>query len=814
MSPLDVGLRRLGSPARRLEKDDDMLTNIEQLLRPNPAGIPEEMKRANRWLVFKGVPKTKRDGTVELTKEPRQGANPSRKGSSTNSATWCDFETALAAVQNGDCDGLGFALGDGWAGVDIDNAVGERGLNREANAIVSEFASYAELSVSRTGVHILVHGEVPEGKRSGSIEVYGRGRYFTVSGHALGFWLPGTVEPRQDELDELIAGIEAERACTRPAGQTAAHSTAWPDPPPPPPASAAEIIELGHRICTNFDILWRGETDIFKGDDSRADMALIGALVWLCGPGQQAFVRELAMQSGLRREKWQTHRTYLQRTIDTAYRGRAPENFYNWRRREPTIDIAPLTPPGEPNRDGLLDLRRAVTLDDIGFARRLAAAVCDRIKYVEDWKKFIYWDDRRWAMDDGACAVRAAQDLRDTLWVECAALPHEERTKPAIQFIQSCGNANHIQNIVTLTKSQQPIRITHDQLDRHPYLFNVRNGTLDLRTGSLLPHEPANLITQLAAVDFDPRATSDEWLLFVNQCMQGDPDLVRFLQVSAGLALSADVSPQFLWCHYGRGGNGKSTFLGALTKMLGDYAVAAKADFLMMKQGESHPTEVAMLYGKRLVTAIECEGGRRLRESFVKMITGGDMIAARRMKEDFWMMDPTWHIHVSFNDPPTIGGTDDGIRRRLKIIPWSAKFEGANKDDKLKKRLESEQHRAAMLNWCLEGMRDYFGNGVPTAVAVAAATDQYVAEQDTLGNFLEECCDTGRGGSVRFNDFMAAYHHWLEARGENPRAWSGKRLGNELQRRGFNKHRPNAGPDRSKTVYTGLTMLVAPPSNF
>jgi putative DNA primase/helicase len=790
-----------------------MLTDIEQLLRPNPAGIPEEMKATNRWLGFKAVQKIKRDGTVEFTKEPRQGAHPNRKASSTNPATWCDFETALAAVQEGHCDGLGFALGDGWAGIDIDNAMGERGLNREANAIVSEFESYAEVSVSRTGVHILVHGEVPEGKRAGNIEVYGRGRYFTVSGHTLGFWLSGTIEPRQDELDELIARIEAERACTRPVGQASAHSTAWPDPPPPPPASAAEIIELGHRICPNFPSLWGGELDAYDGDASRADMALIGSLAWLCGQDQPAFVREIAMQSGLCREKWTSHRTYLQRTIDAVYRDRAPDDYYKWHRREPAIDITPMSAPGESNGDGSLDLRRAVTLDDIGFARRLAAEVFDRIKYVADWKKFIYWDGRRWAMDDGACAVRAAQDLRDTLWFEYAALSHEERTPPALKFIQSCGGANHIQNIVTLTKSQQPIRISHDQLDRHPYLFNVRNGTIDLRTGSLLPHEPANLITQLAAVDFDPRATSEEWLLFVNQCMQGDPELVRFLQVSAGLALSADVSPQFLWCHYGRGSNGKSTFLGALSKMLGDYAVAAKADFLMMKQGESHPTEVAMLYGKRLVTAIECEGGRRLRESFVKMITGGDMIAARRMKEDFWMMDPTWHVHVSFNDPPTISGTDDGIRRRLRIIPWSARFEGANKDEKLKDRLESEPHRAAILNWCLAGMRDYLDNGVPTAVAVAAATDQYVAEQDTLGTFLDECCNTGRG-SVRFNDFMAAYKEWLESRGENPRAWSGKRLGNELQRRGFDKHRPMAGPDRSKTVYTGLTMLVAPPSTF
>lgn len=793
-----------------------MLTDILQLLRPIPEKIPEEMKLAWRWMGFKLVPIVRKDGTTELKKEPRQGAKPKRKASSTNPKTWCDFETALASVQAGEVDGLGFALGDGWAGVDIDNAIVGSDLQYDAQKILNDFGSYSEISPSGTGAHILVHGVVPEGKRSGNIEVYGHGRYFTVTGHSLNIWIPGTVEERQEELDDLVARIKAEQACARPTRteSVSSYSAAWPNPAPPPPAAAAEVIELAHRICRGFDLLWRGDIDVHDGDASRADMALIGALVWLCGPGQQAFVRDIAMQSGLRRPKWETHRTYLQRTIDAAYRGRGPDDFYNWRRREPVVEITPLSAPGGASCDGSLDLRRAVTLDDIGFARRLAAQVCGEIKYIEDWKKFIYWDGRRWATDDGACAVRAAQDLRDTLWGECAALPHEEKTKLALAFIQSCGHANRIQNIVSLTKNQRAIRISHNQLDRHPYLLNVRNGTIDLRTGVLLPHEPANLITQLAAVDFDPRATSDEWLLFVTQCMQGDPELVQFLQASAGLALSADVSPQLLWCHYGRGSNGKSTFLGALAKMLGDYAIAAPHNFLMMKQGESHPTEVATLYGKRLVTAIECEGGQRLRESFVKSITGGDVLAARRMKEDFWMMDPTWHIHVSFNDPPTINGTDDGIRRRLRIIPWGAKFEGANKDDKLKERLESEQPRAAILNWCLAGMQDYLSGGMPAAVAVAEATDTYVAEQDSLGNFLDECCSTGRGGSVRFNDFLAAYHEWLEKRGENPRGWSAKRLGNELQRRGFSKHRPSAGVDRSKTVYTGLTMLVAPPSNF
>ena len=782
-----------------------MITDKAQLLRPNPAGIPDEMKLADRWMGFRLVEKVRKDGTTEYTKEPRQGVNPNRKASSTNSTTWCDFETAWAAYESGHVDGLGFALGDGWAGVDVDDALLATDLRPEAREIITTFQSYVEFSVSGSGVHVLVRGDVPAGKRSGRVEVYGGGRYFTVTGHALPMG-PGTVEPRQQELDELVAKIDAERACT-PRGISAAPITPlWPDPPPPPPASAAEIIEVGHRICRGFGELWRGEIDTHDGDASRADMALIGTLVWLCGPGQQAYVRDIAQQSGLRREKWTTHRTYLQRTIDAAYRGRGPEDFYVWRRPHAGLEMTPLSAPAAGNGDGAIDLRRAVTLDDIGFARRLAAAVCDRIRFVEHWRKFINWDGRRWVQDDGAYAIRAAQDLRDQLWREYADLPHEEKKRSALKYIDDCGQAKRLQSIVSLLKSQQAIRISHEALDRHPYLLNVRNGTVDLRTGLLLAHDPTNFLTQLAAVEFDAAPTSEEWLLFVNQCMQGDSDLVRFLQVSAGLALSGDISPQVLWCHYGRGSNGKSTFLTAISKMLGDYAIAAPTNFLMMKKSEGHPTELAMLYGKRLVTAIECEGGQRLRESFVKTLTGGDTVAARRMREDFWMMDPTWHTHVAFNDPPTINGTDDGIRRRLRIIPWRARFEGANKDPGLKTRLESEQHRAAILNWCLAGVRDFLANGMPETPAVDEATDEYVTEQDLLGNFLDEGCQTGDGREAMFSDFMATFHEWLETHGESPRAWTSKRIGGELKRRGFVKDRSTSGPNRGKTIYRGVSL--------
>jgi P4 family phage/plasmid primase-like protien len=231
----------------------------------------------------------------------------------------------------------------------------------------------------------------------------------------------------------------------------------------------------------------------------------------------------------------------------------------------------------------------------------------------------------------------------------------------------------------------------------------------------------------------------------------------------------------------------------------------------MMRKSDAHPTEIAMFYGKRLVTAIECEGGQRLRESFVKLMTGGDLVAARRMKEDFWQMAPTWHIHVSFNEPPTITGTDDGIRRRLKMVPWQAKFEGAHKDPHLKERLESEQHRAAILNWCLAGMSDYLLNGIPEAAAVSHETDAYIFEQDLLGNFITECC-TADGGQVQSTEFVKSFHYWLDSRGEHPGAWKATRIGRELKRRGFTSHREMGGVARGKTFYEGLTLDVLAPS--
>jgi len=788
-----------------------MLGDLSRIRQVNPDGIPEAMKAERRWVCWAAVEKRRRDGSVEYTKEPRQAAKSTAKASSTRSSTWSDFTTAMEMLRTGRVHGIGFVLGDGWIGIDLDDAYDADGnLKTLAADVVARLETFAERSVSGEGVHLIAHGEVSEGRKWEDIEVYGGGRYFTVTGdHLEG--TPATVEERSAEVELLLQQLrERDAAAGRrtavavvPAAITDGDAEA-----PEPPASIEQIIEVAHRVCRGFPAVWSGDFSAYDDNPSRAEMAVAQWLAFVCGRGQERLVRRIMWESELRRDKWTTHRTYLDRTIARAFEGRGDADFYRWGDRTTAIVTASGTPESNSSQPrplvGPLDLRRETTLDDTGFARRLAEEACDSIRYIPEWKKWICWDGTRWRIDDAAPAIQAAQRLRDQLWREFADLPHEQRTNAAVQFLKSCGGARRLEGIVKLAATEGRLRISHEDLDTHPMLLNVRNGTLDLRTGILLPHRREDFLTQKAAVAFDPSATSPLWLRFISQAAGDDPELIRFLQMSAGLALSGDVSCQALWCHHGSGGNGKSTYLGALVNMLGDYAGPAPHDFLMIRQGSSHPTELARLYGKRLVTAVECEGGRRLRESFVKMITGGDRVAARRMNEDFWDMQPTWHVHVTFNDPPTISGTDDGIRRRLKVVPWRVSFRGEHQDHSVKDELESEQHRTAILNWCLCGIQQWLASRQLDSAAVAQATQEYVAEQDIFGTFITEECTPNPEQHVVFDAFQRHFRSWLQQRGENPDRWTARRVATELQRRGFAKDRPTSGPRRGQTVYRGL----------
>jgi P4 family phage/plasmid primase-like protien len=459
---------------------------------------------------------------------------------------------------------------------------------------------------------------------------------------------------------------------------------------------------------------------------------------------------------------------------------------------------------------GGTDLLRPSTYGDVGLSRRLAKTIRGRLAYVRERQMWVAFDGKRWAERADHIAVQECKRLHDELWREIPEVPPEQRMD-AVFFVKGTATKRCIDAVVSLARSEPGINVSQDEFDAHPWLLNVQNGVLDLRSGDLRPHDPALRLTQLAQVTYDPDAKSELWQSFMGDVTCGDEQIENFHQQAFGIALTGDVSDEVLICHNGGGCNGKSTALEAIAAMLGDYAAVAPPGLFTARSFDSHPTEIAALHGKRFVTAIEQEANRALRESLVKSLTGGDTIRTRRMREDFWEMKPTWKIHIAYNRAPRLTGTDDGIRRRLRVVPWAASFKD-HPDSTIKLRLTGNSERSGILTWCLEGLRRRLALGrLESPPAVLVATDEYIDDEDLIGRFIADCCVEGPRHEAEIRSTLAAFRAWMAQDGA-PRhvidGYTANALGRELTRRGFGKRRPDTGPYRKRVVYVGLTVAL------
>jgi putative DNA primase/helicase len=252
--------------------------------------------------------------------------------------------------------------------------------------------------------------------------------------------------------------------------------------------------------------------------------------------------------------------------------------------------------------------------------------------------------------------------------------------KKNLKWALESESARRINAMLDLARSEPGIPILPDQMDSDPWLFNCVNGTLDLRTGKLREHRREDYITKVCPTRYNANAVCKAWLRFLGGVFpddEGEPDteLITFNQRLLGRCLTGDVSEQILPIFWGSGANGKSTLINAILETMGDdYAMKANADLLMTSRGERHPTELAQLFGMRLVVASETHQGRRINETLVKDLTGGEPIRARRMREDFWEFKPTRKVILLTNHKPRVAGTDEGIWRRLRLLPFTTTF--------------------------------------------------------------------------------------------------------------------------------------------
>lgn len=288
---------------------------------------------------------------------------------------------------------------------------------------------------------------------------------------------------------------------------------------------------------------------------------------------------------------------------------------------------------------------------------------------------------------------------------------------------------------------------------------------MELKTGKLRPHSRDDHITQLCRVDFDPKARCPRWFQFLSEVF-GSAELIAYVQRVVGYCLTGDISEQTLFILHGAGANGKSTFLTVLQDVIGtDYSAAAPPVLLTMQKFDSHPTELAALYGRRVVVATETEVGARFAEARVKLLTGGDKIPARRMREDFWTFDPTHKLLMSTNHRPGIRGTGHAIWRRIHLIPFAQTFGDDRKDPTLPEQLQREAE--GILAWAVEGCRLWREQGLNPPPEVLAATREYRTSEDVIGKFVEAKCNTG--DDVRrtpYSDLYEALQHWCADNGE------------------------------------------------
>ncbi|MDR0719114.1 MAG: DUF5906 domain-containing protein, partial [Treponema sp.] len=388
-----------------------------------------------------------------------------------------------------------------------------------------------------------------------------------------------------------------------------------------------------------------------------------------------------------------------------------------------------------------------IQFTDTTNAFRLFAKYGPDIRYNAPWKKWLVWNGAYWELDEGYLIHdRGLRMIRDIYRELLQTADYRERQDIEKHAMQS-ESMRRRKAFVEVASWIPGLNVKTDNLDADPWLLNVENGTIDLRTGNLREHRAEDLITKIARVKYDKDADCPIWKNFLMEIMNYNAELIRFIQTAAGWAVTGDTSEQSMFILFGTGANGKSTFLNTIMNLLGDYAIATPTETFMKKSGEQITNDIARLRGTRFVTTTEAEQGRRLSEPLLKQITGNDRMTARFLYGEFFNFTPTFKIFMATNHKPVIKGTDYGIWRRIKLIPFTTRIPEERQDKYLERKLKDEA--SGILNWLLEGAGRWAAEGLNTPPVITSATDEYRGEMDVIGNFIREQCVQEPGTSIR-----------------------------------------------------------------
>ncbi len=421
-----------------------------------------------------------------------------------------------------------------------------------------------------------------------------------------------------------------------------------------------------------------------------------------------------------------------------------------------------------------------------------------KIRYCLMWNKFLIWNGTCWEIDKKGKVEEDCVDFVHHMYRGLRVITDLQLQKDFEKHLIKSESFRRIQALVGLLKMSKDIKVSDDELDTDNYLFNVNGITLNLKNGKGFPPEPNNLITKRSKFVYDKDAKCPTWDMFLLQIFNKDTDLIRFVQKAMGYSLSGDVREQCLFILWGTGANGKSTFLNVLQELFGDYACTTGTETFMKKTSEQS-NDLARLKGIRLVTTTEVEQGKALSESLIKQITGGDEITARFLYGEYFSFKPTFKIFMATNHKPKIRGADNGIWRRIKMIPFTVTIPAEQRDKTLNEKLIAEN--SGILNWLIQGYALWRKEGLNEPEAIRDANEEYRMDMDSVGTFVNDCFDLDASMRWRLPNQMLyqTYIKWCNA--NNERVMSQKWLTMRMSEKGFKRMVSNTG-----RIWLGLTV--------
>jgi putative DNA primase/helicase len=414
---------------------------------------------------------------------------------------------------------------------------------------------------------------------------------------------------------------------------------------------------------------------------------------------------------------------------------------------------------------------------DDSLALHFAAEYDRNFRYVAQQGKWYRWDGFRWLMDETLDARNAVRQLCRRESAKC--------NKPgAAKQVASRKTASAVEY---MAQADRRLVATVEQWDADPWELNTPAGIVSLRTGEIRKHDRWAYMTKITGTAPDFQMPTPIWFAFLHAIAAGNTELIEFLQRFAGYSLTGSVEEHALVFAHGTGANGKTTFLQAQIKALGDYHTAAPIETFTASKSERHPTELAGLQGARFVSAVETEEGRRWAENKIKTLTGGEVISARFMRQDYFEFRPQFKLFLVGNHKPGLRSVDEAIKRRFNLVPFTVTIPPEQRDPDLPQKLEAEL--PGILAWMIRGCLDWRERGLSPPQVVTEATAEYLQSEDAIAAWIEECCTLDPSAKSASTALFASWSQWATKSGEFVGAL--KRFSGVLEDKGYAKYRDN-----------------------